>query len=90
MIDRLGKIVTGELAVTDTDKRYYTHEIRELERYRALGVADGETPEGDDAASEVWNDAHTGTLEDYQLDDDPNLLYTTGALMSHDVRTRRN
>ncbi len=27
MIDRLEKIVKGELVATDTDKRYYTHEI---------------------------------------------------------------
>jgi len=80
MIERLGKIVTGELAVTDTDKRYYTHEIRELERSRALGVADGETPEGGDSAAEAWNNAHTATLEDYKLLDDPSTLYTFDAL----------
>lgn len=32
MIDRLEKILKGELQPTDTDKRFYTHEIRELER----------------------------------------------------------
>jgi hypothetical protein len=80
MIDRLRKIVTGELAVTNTDKRYYTHEIRELERYRALGAADGETPEGDDAASEVWNNAHTATLEDYKVPDNFEVLHTSDAL----------
>ncbi len=34
MIDRLEKILKGELQSTDTYKRFYTHEIRELERYR--------------------------------------------------------
>lgn len=28
MVDRLDKILNGELPVTDTDKRFYTHEIR--------------------------------------------------------------
>lgn len=40
MIDRLEKIIKGELQATDTDKRYYTHEVRELERYKLLGVKD--------------------------------------------------
>ncbi|PAV01904.1 hypothetical protein CBG25_14020 [Arsenophonus sp. ENCA] len=34
MIDRLEKILKGEIESTDTDKRFYTHEIRELERKR--------------------------------------------------------
>ncbi len=59
MIDRLQKILRGDIPVTDTDKRFYTHEIRELERYRALGFADSVEDES------IWNDAHTATLEDY-------------------------
>lgn len=77
MIERLEKILNGKLNATDTDKRFYTHEIRELERYRALSVPDGELPENED---EVWNNAHTATLEDYQLSSDINLLYTPEAL----------
>jgi hypothetical protein len=77
MIDRLEKILRGELEITDTDKRYYTHEIRELERFRALGYSDTETP---DINSPVWNNVHTATLEDYKLKDDPALLYTPEAL----------
>lgn len=72
MIDRLSKILTGEIESTDTDKRFYTHEIRELERYRILGVADGEQ-------GNVWNDAHAATLEDFKVKDDPDLLYTPEA-----------
>ncbi len=77
MIDRLEKILKGELQVTDTDKRFYTHEIRELERYRNLGVKDDTVPENGD---EVWNNTHTATLEDYKLSSDETLLYTPEAL----------
>ena len=55
MIDRLEKILKGELQATDTDKRFYTHEVRELERYRNLGIKDGLTPENYD---EVWNNTY--------------------------------
>ncbi|KAE9640547.1 S-type pyocin domain-containing protein [Pseudomonas sp. PB106] len=77
MIDRLERISRGELEVTDTDKRFYTHEIREFERLKALGYGDTEMPDPD---SSVWNDVHTATLEDYKLNDDPALLYTPEAL----------
>ena len=77
MIDRLERISRGELEVTDTDKRFYTHEIREFERLKALGYGDTEMPDKD---SSVWNNVHTATLEDYKLKDDPTLLYTPEAL----------
>ncbi|WP_256667870.1 MULTISPECIES: S-type pyocin domain-containing protein [unclassified Pseudomonas] len=77
MIDRLERIFRGELEVTDTDKRFYTHEIREFERLKALGCGDTEMPDKD---SSVWNNVHTATLEDYKLKDDPTLLYTPEAL----------
>jgi len=77
MIERLEKILKGELAVTDTDKRFYTHEIRELERYRALGIADGiDLSDG----GATWNNTHTATLEDYKLSSDWSLLYTPETL----------
>ncbi|WP_341960327.1 S-type pyocin domain-containing protein [Pseudomonas sp. RC10] len=72
MIDRLNKILEGKIESTDVDKRFYTHEIRELERYRALGVKD-------EVEGNVWNDAHAATLEDFKLKDDPDLLYTAEA-----------
>lgn len=81
MIDRLEKILKGELQPTDTDKRFYTHEIRELERYRALGVPDGVSPDDDGA---TWNNTHTATLEDYKLSSDRSLLYTPEALKADD------
>ena len=77
MIDRLEKILTGELQATDTDKRFYTHEVRELERYRSLGVSDGSVPENN---YEVWNNTHTATLEYYKLSSDEALLYAPEAL----------
>ncbi|WJD89842.1 hypothetical protein QRD25_09745 [Serratia marcescens] len=67
----------GELPPTDTDRRFYTHEIRELERYRNLGIRDGSVP---DNQGEVWNNTHTATLEDYQLGNSEALLYTQEAL----------
>lgn len=77
MIDRLEKIISGELEMTDTDRRFYTHELRELERFRALGYGDTERPDPD---SPVWNNVHTATLEDFKLKDDASLFYTPEAL----------
>ncbi|CAI0867116.1 Uncharacterised protein [Serratia entomophila] len=81
MIERLEKILKGELAVTDTDKRFYTHEVRELDRYRALGIKDGYAPDDNGA---TWNNTHTATLEDYQLSSDRTLLYTPDAIRAGD------
>ncbi len=61
MIERLEKIEKKEIEITDWDKRFYTHELREYERYQNLGVKDGVHLE------EVYNDAHTATLEDFKL-----------------------
>ncbi|KJZ67022.1 S-type pyocin domain-containing protein [Pseudomonas fluorescens] len=77
MIDRLDRILRGELEMNDTDRRFYTHEIREFERFKALGYGDTEMPDPD---SPVWNNVHTATLEDFKLKDDPSLLYTPEAL----------
>lgn len=80
MIDRLEKILKGELQATDTDKRYYTHEIRELERYRNLGIKDGEVPKTVQEQKSVWNNTHTATLEDYKINEKEQPLYTDDAL----------
>lgn len=80
MIRRLQLIEQGQLVATAWDKRYYTHEIREHERYRQLGIPDGEDP-----SYQVWNDAHTASLEDYQLADfdaqGKSVLYHPDALI---------
>ncbi|MGA3800056.1 S-type pyocin domain-containing protein [Pseudomonas fluorescens] len=85
MIDRLKKILLGELVSTDVDKRFYTHEIRELERFRALGVADGVN--SDDGV--VWNNTHAATLEDYKVKDAFELLYTPDALEADEKQRER-
>lgn len=71
MISRLRAIAKGELEPTETDRNYYAHELREYVRYRRLGHPTGA---GDD--SELWNNAHTATLEDYGINErTPNILY---------------
>ncbi|QBF27375.1 S-type Pyocin [Pseudomonas tructae] len=86
MVKRLERILRGELKTTPIDQRFYTHEIRELERYRALGIADGATPEDKDT---VWNNAHTATLEDFKLKDAFDLFYTPEAIEADDKQTQR-
>lgn len=89
MIDRLEKILSGELDVTDTDRRFYTHEIRELERYRTLGIADGTVPDNGMKAAEVWNNAHTATLEDFKLKSEYTLFYTPEAIKAAEEQEMR-
>ncbi|WP_433770145.1 S-type pyocin domain-containing protein [Pseudomonas putida] len=86
MIERLEKILQGKLVVTAIDKRFYTHELRELERFRALGVADGVKPNDQGV---TWNNAHAATLEDYKLKDDFELLYTSEALAAEKKQADR-
>jgi len=86
MVGRLEKILLGELIITSIDKRFYTHELRELERFRALGVADGVSPQDDGA---IWNNTHAASLEDYKLKDNPELLYTPEALEADQEQSNR-
>jgi hypothetical protein len=86
MVDRLGKILRGELITTAIDKRFYTHELRELERFRALGVADGVNPNDEGA---TWNNTHAATLEDYKLKGEFELLYTPEAIEADNKQTER-
>ena len=87
MIERLERIVKGEMKPTDTDLRFYTHERRELERYHALGVPDGKDPAG------VWDNAHAATLEDFKLNervpDGTSTLYTKEAVAADEAQLRR-
>ncbi|MGN7973366.1 S-type pyocin domain-containing protein [Serratia sp. 22264] len=82
MVDRLEKILRGELQTTDTDKRFYTHEVRELERYRSLGIKDGEVPQSVKEQKAVWNNTHTAALEDYKINEKEQALYTDEALQA--------
>ncbi|EHE7853525.1 hypothetical protein JZD35_004763 [Salmonella enterica subsp. enterica serovar Teko] len=86
MIDRLEKILKGEMQPTDVDKRFYTHEIRELERYRNLGIKDGIIP---DNQGEVWNNTHTATLEDYKINERNEPLYTPDAIKAAEEQAKR-
>ena len=64
MVERLHKIADGEIEATDYDRKFFTHEQRELERYRNLGI-----PDDAESSWSVWNDTHTATLEDFKLTD---------------------
>lgn len=77
MIDRLERIFRGELSADTVDKKFYTHELRELERYRALGIHDKANTQDGGA---TWNNAHTATLEDFGLVDSIDQFYTEEAL----------
>jgi len=67
MIGRLKNIAKGEMLPEQADLNYYTHECREYQRYCNLGWESGE-PEGA-ASYDLWNNAHTATLEDFKLKD---------------------
>ena len=86
MVGRLEKILRGELIISAIDKRFYTHELRELERFRTLGVADGVSPDDDGA---TWNNTHAATLEDYKLKDTSELLYTPEATQAYEKQIDR-
>ena len=79
-------IFEGKLVVTAIDKRFYTHELRELERFRTLGVIDGVRPNDEGA---TWNNTHAATLEDYKLKDASELLYTPNALEADEKQRER-
>ncbi|WP_153787209.1 S-type pyocin domain-containing protein [Pseudomonas sp. EMN2] len=86
MLNRLTKILQGSIEATDTDKRFYTHEIRELERYRRLGIADNMSP---GIETGTWNNTHTATLEDYGLSSGFELLYTPEAVEADTLQSAR-
>lgn len=85
MIQRLKMIVRGQMTSVETDLRYYSHELRELARFRAMGLGDSFKP---DKESPLWNNAHTATLEDFKLRDDESLLYTKEAITAADEQVR--
>ena len=66
MIERLREISKGRRWVTRYDLNFYTHELREFVRYRCLGWPTDQ-PHNPDDANELWNHAHTASLEDYGL-----------------------
>lgn len=67
MLGRLRRISNGEMPATIDDQNFYTHELREMVRYRQLGFRNGQPSGG--AGYDLWNNAHTATLEDYGIRD---------------------
>lgn len=74
MVERLRKIAASELVAEPVDMRFYTHELREYFRYKKLGYKTGQ-PADPDEAYELWNNAHTATLEDYSLKEGSGVLF---------------
>ncbi|QKN81392.1 hypothetical protein [Scandinavium goeteborgense] len=74
MVDRLKKIVNGEMLPEQVDLNFYTHECREYQRYCNVGWVTGR-PIDDDEAYILWNNTHTATLEDYKLEGKTKDLY---------------
>ncbi|MEG4024585.1 hypothetical protein [Microcoleus sp. S13C4] len=74
MVERLRDITTQTLVADPVDLRFYTHELREYLRYKKLGYPSGQ-PADPDEAYELWNNAHTATLEDYKLKEGFGVLF---------------
>ena len=74
MVERLRSIATQTLVAESVDLRFYTHELREYLRYKKLGYPTGQ-PADPDEAYELWNNAHTATLEDYKLKEGFGVLF---------------
>ncbi|MCC3454998.1 MULTISPECIES: hypothetical protein [unclassified Microcoleus] len=74
MVERLRSIVAQTLVAEPVDLRFYTHELREYLRYKKLGYPTRQ-PENPDEAYELWNNAHTATLEDYKLKEGFGVLF---------------
>ena len=80
-VQRLRDIADGKIKATDYDLNFYTHELREFERYKALGYETG-VPVDPAAQHRLWNNTHTATLEEYGLRDadvyHPDVLRAAG------------
>lgn len=74
MVERLRSIAAQTLVAEPVDLRFYTHELREYLRYKKLGYPTGQ-PENPDEAYELWNNAHTATLEEYKLKEGFGVLF---------------
>jgi hypothetical protein len=91
-IQRMRDIAAGKLKPTEADLNFYAHELRESVRYRKLGYEDRMTgsvwqPTDADRANQVWNDAHTATLEDYSIKEGPGVLYHPSVKAGGEVNT---
>lgn len=75
MAERPRAIAAGNLDATAVDLNFYAHELREYVRYRRLGH-----PAGAGLDRDLWNNAHSATLEDYGLDSREERLYHPDAI----------
>lgn len=73
MVQRLRDIADGKITATQQDLNFYTHELRESIRYKQLGFSTGQ-PNNADAAHDLWNNAHTPTLEEYRIRENNSLI----------------
>ncbi len=74
MVQRLRDIAAGKLVPTQVDLNFYSHELRESIRYRRLGFPSGQ-PLDAEAAFDLWNNAHSASLENYLLREGRGVLY---------------
>ncbi|WP_448091887.1 hypothetical protein [Pseudomonas lini] len=77
MVQRLRDTLEGKLEMTDTDRRFYAHTLRVMERLRAMGIPDDFIPKKN---TSLWNNVHTAALEDFKLGNDETLRYTDEAI----------
>lgn len=73
MVKRLRDITDSKIQATPQDLNFYAHELRERVRYKLLGYPEGQ-PTDFDARRELWNNAHTATLEDYGIKENSTSL----------------
>ena len=69
MIDRLNQIKNGQIQPTDFDKRFYTHELEEFNRFQNKGIANGVNDE------DFYQNAHTASLESYSINEAVEKIY---------------
>lgn len=64
MIKRLEEIANGKLEITDWDKRFFTHETREFDRFKNLRH---ENTYFTELPKDLYDNAHSATLEDFKI-----------------------
>ena len=69
MINRLNHIKNGQIQPTDFDKRFYTHELEEFNRFQNKGIPNGVNDEN------FYQNAHTASLESYSINEAVEKIY---------------
>jgi len=81
MLERLRAIADGDLEMSEFDIRFYAHELREFDRYKAAGYETG-LPEDDEEKERLWDREHTATLEEFGVHERETPLYHPDAFES--------